>query len=398
VKQTSSPRERMLGAINNERCNYIPFSFMLFTALADVCKDRFGFIERQLESGADAHIELPELPVSFNPEVKFKQWIEKSKDGEFVHKEYQTSCGNLSTVIRMTEDWPYGDFVPLLSDYNVSRSRKFIIEKKEDLEPFRRLLSPPTDDDIASLREQTRAFKKYASKKDLLITAGMFVPKTGSPTFGRTMGAVGGDALLWLCGVEKAAYMAMDEPETLQELLDIIHQWNIKRTEILLDQGIDLLIRRAWYESTDLWSPSLCRKLFFGVLQKEIKLVHEAGAKYGYIMTSGMMPLLDDLLELGIDVLIGVDPMMGRGTDLEILKEKLGGKICLWGGINGPLTIEKGTEKEVEDAVEKSISILGPDGFILSPVDNLTDISDRTWSNIRTMTKAWKRKVAQLSL
>jgi len=188
-----------------------------------------------------------------------------------------------------------------------------------------------------------------------------------------------------------------EEPETIQELLQIISEWNMKRMEIYLEEGIDLLVRRAWYESTDLWSPSLYRKFFFPLLKKEVELVHQVGAKFGYIMTSGIMPLLNDFLELGIDVLIGVDPLEGKGTNLKLLKERLGEKICLWGGVNGFLTIERGEEKEVKETVEKSISILGPQGFILSPVDSVTDNSERTWNNVKTMIKAWKRKVKELA-
>jgi len=191
--------------------------------------------------------------------------------------------------------------------------------------------------------------------------------------------------------------LALEEPETIQELLQIISEWNMKRMEIYLEEGIDLLVRRAWYESTDLWSPSLYRKFFFPLLKKEVELVHQVGAKFGYIMTSGIMPLLNDFLELGIDVLIGVDPLEGKGTNLKLLKERLGEKICLWGGVNGFLTIERGEEKEVKETVEKSISILGPQGFILSPVDSVTDNSERTWNNVKTMIKAWKRKVKELA-
>jgi len=177
----------------------------------------------------------------------------------------------------------------------------------------------------------------------------------------------------------------------LEKLLKIISDWNIKRIKIYLEEGIDLLIRRAWYESTDLWSPSLYRKLVFPLLKKEVDLTHEMGAKLGYIMTSGVMPLLDDLLKIGIDVLIGVDPVQGRGTNLKVLKEKVGGRICLWGGVNGPLTIERGTKEEVEDAVSKAISILGPEGFILSPVDNVTEDQDIAWSNVKVMIETWRK-------
>ena len=50
-------------------------------------------------------------------------------------------------------------------------------------------------------------------------------------------------------------------------------------------------------------------------------------------MTTGQIPLLDQLLESGIDVLIGVDPVQGKGMDLAAIKAKLGGKVCLWGGV-----------------------------------------------------------------
>ena len=66
------------------------------------------------------------------------------------------------------------------------------------------------------------------------------------------------------------------------------------------------------------------------------------------------------------------------------------------GGVNGFLAIEGGKEKEVQDAVERSISVLGPKGFILSPADNVTDNSARTWNNIRIMIKTWKRKLEEM--
>ena len=201
---------------------------------------------------------------------------------------------------------------------------------------------------------------------------------------------------MWLCGVEKTLLLAMDEPETIKELLQIISKWNNKRTQVYLEEGIDLLIKRAWYESTELWSPSLYHQFIFPVLKEEIELVHQAGTKFGYIMTSGMMPLLDDFLNLGIDVLIGVDRLQGKEADLRLLKKKLDGRICLWGGVNGCLTIERGKEKEVETAVEESISTLGPEGFILSPVDNITDNCAKIWSNIEIMIRTWKRKLKEV--
>ena len=378
-------------ALNNREADYIPCSFMIFTALEERCKNQFEFIEKQLNLGLDAKVELPELPIRFHPEVKIKEWKEKSKEGYLLYKDYFTPKGALRSIVKKTDDWPYNNSVPLFNDYLTPRSRKFLITSKEDLKSLDYLFSEPTKDDILNFREKVKKLKRLAQNRGLLVSGGW---RSDGPEMeiNRDAGTMGADALMWLCGVERMLLWAMDEPETIEELLKMISNWNIKRIKVYLEEGIDLLIKRAWYESTDLWSPSLYRKFIFPLLKKEVDLTHQAGVKFGYIMTSGVMPLLDDLLNSGIDVLIGVDPIQGRGTNLKELKEKLGGRICLWGGVNGFLTIERGTKKEVEDAVSKAISILGPGGgFILSPVDNVTDTSEATWNNVKVMIDTWKK-------
>ena len=392
MKEKFNSRERMLSALENRASDYIPCCFMIFTALAKKCKNQFEFLEKQLELGLDIKVALPELPFRFHKEVKTREWKELLNNEKYplLHKEYTTPEGKLTSIISKTDDWPYGDRVPLFNDYIAPRSKKFLITCKEDLEKFRFLLGEPTSDDISDFRRQAKKLKKFAEEKGLLISGGWksYCPEKGIDKDGGTMGA---DALMWLCGGEKAILLAMDKPEMIRELLQIISDWNIKRMSIYLEEGIDLLIRRAWYEGTELWSPSLYRKLIFPILKKEIDITHQAGAKFGYIMTSGFMPLLDDFLKLGIDVLIGIDPIMGKETDIEKLKEKLAGKVCLWGGLNGFLTIERGNKEKVEEATREAINILGPKGFILSPVDNVTEDSAKSWDNVKTMIQSWEK-------
>jgi hypothetical protein len=103
------------------------------------------------------------------------------------------------------------------------------------------------------------------------------------------------------------------------------------------------------------------------------------------------MPLHGLLTELGIDVLIGADPVQGKGTDLPRMKSQLKGKTCIWGGVNGFVTVEEGTETEIEEAVKNAMETLGPDGFILSPVDNIRDPSDRVWRKTMKLIEAWRK-------
>jgi len=103
------------------------------------------------------------------------------------------------------------------------------------------------------------------------------------------------------------------------------------------------------------------------------------------------MPLVRYILEAGVDVIIGVDPVQGKGTDLRRLKAATGGA-ALWGGVNGFLTVEMGAPEEVAKAVREAIDALAPGGaFILSPVDNVRDDSPRAWENVRTVIEACHR-------
>jgi len=100
--------------------------------------------------------------------------------------------------------------------------------------------------------------------------------------------------------------------------------------------------------------------------------------------------MLDLHLEAGIDVLIGVDPIQGTHTDMPHMKQKYAGKSCLWGGVSGAVTVERGSEEEVREAVRQAVRVLGPTGFILSPVDNLTVDEPLTWENIGIFFNEWK--------
>lgn len=156
-------RERLLRTLENDASDYVPCSFMIFEALHEKCRDDFEFIERQLELGLDARVELPELPIRFHPEVKTKEWKEVSKKGIFLYKDYYTPAGKLTSIVKKTDDWPYNDSVPLFNDYLTPRSKKFLITSKGDLKSLRYLFSEPTADDILNFREKAKKVQKFCS-------------------------------------------------------------------------------------------------------------------------------------------------------------------------------------------------------------------------------------------
>ena len=352
---------------------------MIFTALRSKCKDQCEFVERQLELGLDTVVDLHELPTCPEPQVSVKEWQEGANNGKtpLLYKEYQTPAGTLRTIVNQTFDWPHGNRIPIFDDYLIPRSKEFLIKNQPDLKALKYILRAPTQEEIHTFRERARHLERFAQDRGLLTTGGW---------------GLGMDAACWLCGLENLMIAQVYDAEFVEEIAQVIAQWNQKRMEIVLDAGVHLYVRRGWYECADFWGPDGFRRFILPSLKREAQLAHEFGAKYGYILTTGTMPLLESLLESGIDVLIGADPIQGRGTDLQEMKRRLHGSICLWGGMNGFITVEMGKPAEVEQAVETAIQMLAPGGgFILSPVDNVTDDSEHTWQNVHVLLEAWKR-------
>jgi len=315
------------------------------------------------------------LPVSYDPRVEVRECLEEPP-GESVPlmvKEYHTPGGVLRTEVRQTPDWRWGDHVPFFDDYLVPRSKKHLVERAEDLEALRYLLVPVTNAEVAAFRQESAPATEQARRHGLLLAGGW---------------GAAADIVVWLMGFTNMLMLTQDEPDFIRELLGMVSEWNRARLQVLLDAGIQLYLKRIFYESTDFWSPRLYRQFLQPILKADCDLAHQAGARVGGMMTTGTLPLVDALVEAGLDAIIGIDPAV---TDLAAIGAKAAGRICLWGGINGYMTVEQGSEAEVRAEVRGAIETLGPDGFILSPVENVRDTSDHTWNNALSLIDEWRR-------
>jgi hypothetical protein len=337
--------------------------------------DAMLFIPTSPRAERPEHPDLRGLPVRFDPRVKTKEWQEPLQAGKVLHRKYVTPGGKLTTSVRPSGDWPHGEHIPFVDDFQVPRTLKPLIVGSADLVALQYLLMPPTEADIRRFREEAARAHAFVQEHGLLLAGGW---------------GVGLDMANWLCGMQNLMLMAMDEPGFVVELLEMIHRWNIQRMQVILSAPVDLYIRRAWYEGCDFVTPRFYHDAVLPRLKLEVDLAHECGARFGYICSSGTKPMLDDYLAAGIDVLIGIDPVQGTHTDMALLKAKLGRRVCLWGGVSGAITVEQGTEQEVRSAVRQAIGALGPTGLILSPVDNITVDAPRTWHNIEILIDEWR--------
>ena len=323
--KTLTSRERLLRVLARQEPDYIPCCFMSFTALRKRCReDLFALAKAEQELGLDPmlfipsasrllrteHPELRGLPVRLAPEVTLKEWREECPNGgDILHKEYHTPAGVLSTSVKLSDDWPHGEHIPFIDDFQVPRMLKPLITERKDLEALHSCLLPPQPAEIAAYQQEVARAEAFVDEHQVMLAGGW---------------GVGKDMLDWLCGMQTGMELMLEAPDFLAEVLEIIHRWNVQRMKVVLAAPIDLYIRRAWYEGCDLVTPRFYREAILPRLKAEVDLAHEYGAKFGYICSSGVEPMLDFFLEAGIDVLIGVDPIQGTHTDMPRLKRKSG--------------------------------------------------------------------------
>ncbi len=385
-----SSRQRMLSALDRQPPDHTPCSFMLFGGLWSGSANYLAFIQGQLDLGLDAYVQIPPreprlmndsynlygLPVNYHPQVRIEEWVENRPDERYpiLVKQYLTPAGTLRSEVRRTEDWRYGNHTPFLDDYLSSRSLKFLVEGSEDLDKLAYLLVKPTSEETAAFQSVSRAPIEFARQKSLLLAGGW---------------GVGADMFGWLFGLQNMLYAVYDQPDFIKQMLGLFAEWNRSRMEVVLAAGVDLYIKRAWYENCDFWSPAKFQQFLAPLIKAEADLAHQHGARFGYLITANCMPLLDQIAGCGVDVIIGVDPM---AYDLAQTKKILGGRVCLWGGVNGHLTVERGSTEEVRQEVRRVMHLLAPDGgFILSPVDNVRELTSQARENVLALVDEWQK-------
>jgi len=361
--------------------------------MKEECRDYAEFIRQQVEIGLDAYVEMPMhpagvvndhynlhgLPVNYDERVEIREWVEKiaGETCPILVKEYHTPAGTLRSEVRQTEDWRWGEHTPFLDDYIIPRARKFLVDGPRDLDKLRYLLCPPKPEEMTAFRNAAKDAHALAQQYDLLTAGGW---------------GVGADLIGWIFGLENMIYAVNDEPQFITEFLEIVAAWNRTRMRLVLESGVDLYIKRAWYENCDFWSPRTWKSYIASILKADADLAHVYGVKFGYIITAAAMPLLDDIAETGVDVIIGVDP---QRWDIPETARRLAGRVCVWGGVNGHRTVEQGNVEQVRNETRQALEVFSGGGFILSPVDNVRTHTTAARRNVRALIETWQDFVGE---
>jgi len=191
---------------------------------------------------------------------------------------------------------------------------------------------------------------------------------------------------LWmLMGFETFAFALTDDRELVERLFQRIGEIRLQVLEIALNRcpvlGAVWQLDDIAYSEGLMVSPQILRRWLFPWFRRmqdlcrarDLPLIYHSDGKY--------WPVLDDLLDIGFCAIHPVEPK-GMGADLDELKERTKGRLCLIGGVDLDVLIT-GTKDGVRSETLRVLRAVGSDGYILGSSNSIT--ADVGLGNYATM-------------
>lgn len=163
-------------------------------------------------------------------------------------------------------------------------------------------------------------------------------------------------------GLENTWMDIYDAPEQLGRLIDILVEMNLVAIEKYKELGVDgFILADDWgLQNRLMISPAAWCKIWKPRYARIFEAVHKAGM-FTFLHSCGyIVDILDDLIEIGLDV-IHMDQQENMG--LELLGKRFGGRITFFSPVDIQNTMAYGTLDEIRTYCRKMVELLGrPEG------------------------------------
>jgi uroporphyrinogen decarboxylase len=218
------------------------------------------------------------------------------------------------------------------------------------------------DTQIAGALEDVRRQVEAFQARDL-ATAG-FPPNLGGELF---------ETCQRLRGFERFCEDLIHRPDIAEYLLDRLTEVHIECAAIIAHSGSDILCLDddMAHPTGLLISPGMYRRYFKPRMARIIEAARAVSPsiKVFYHSDGDISAILDDLVEIGIDVLEPVEPDC---MDPLAIRKRYGTRLAFWGTVGSAAMWAYGTVRDVWDEVKLRIGTLGPTGLILAPAYDFT--------------------------
>ncbi len=191
----------------------------------------------------------------------------------------------------------------------------------------------------------------------------------------------GGNLLEWgqfLCRNDRFYLLLGREPAAAHRLLDRlveIHLANLERFLAAVGPHVDIVLfgDDLGMQTGPQLSPRMYREFFLPRHRALWRRAKElANVKVMLHSCGGVRPLLDDLIDAGLDAINPVQ-FTCAGMDSAGLKREFGQRLCFWGGgCDTRHVLPRGTPAEVREHVLRQLALFAPGGgFVFQQVHNI---------------------------
>ena len=199
------------------------------------------------------------------------------------------------------------------------------------------------------------------------------------------------EAFKYLRGLTQSLIDLIQNKDIAHKIMDMSVEYHLELGFNLIDRGVDML----WLaddlggEFSLLMSPDTFREMIkpkmnymINNLRKRKKDIKIAFHSDGYIE-----PIIEDLIEVGVDVLNPIQPESMNPADV---KKRYGKRLSLWGTISTQRNLPFGSIEDIENEVKERIKTCGSEGgFIIAPTHNIQ--LDTPLENISTFYNAVRK-------
>ena len=158
-----------------------------------------------------------------------------------------------------------------------------------------------------------------------------------------------------------------DHPDEMHELIEYITEFRLAYVKQIIDnlQPDAIFSHDDWGTKDALFmKPEMWREFFKEPYRRFYGYIRERGVIAIHHADSYLVPIVEDMAEIGIQVWQGVLPE----NDIPALQEKLGGRMVLMGGIGAAIDRADADEEEVRSYVHDALHRYCPGGHFIPSI------------------------------
>lgn len=180
------------------------------------------------------------------------------------------------------------------------------------------------------------------------------------------IGRIDGGSFPWDTTVGMEAFLTRMavEPEFVEKAIEAETRRAEVRAAKVIEMGCDAVSSVEDYSDSrgTIMGPERFRQFCLPSLQRVVRATHDAGGLFVKHSDGNHWEILDDFVDAGVDGWHGIQQRVGM--DFRKLKERYGGKLCLFGGIECD-TLVRGSRDEVRVEVLDTLRKAGRGGGLV---------------------------------